>query len=271
MYSRSIPDRAKPAITASQTARATATTVNRVVHLTAGDPRFRDDRGSADPRVTAALAAFAAGAGTEQAALMALATARLLVPVVAVLADDLDEGKDAVPAGGEKASEMAMPVIVGRDGRPALPAFTGLETLHRWRPGARPVPVPARSVWQSAAGDGGAVVLDIAGPVPLTVEGSRLAALAAGAQVPAMHDDPDVWQLAAVAAAQFAPGIRVKLTAPEPGLDLTLELAPPADAAGPVPNGVADRIAAALTSLLADRVRIGIAVVCRPGRGGATS
>ena len=38
-------------------------------------------------QVTAALAAYQAGQGSEQAALTALAGARLLVPVVAVLAD----------------------------------------------------------------------------------------------------------------------------------------------------------------------------------------
>ncbi len=243
-----------------------------MAHLTAGGERFRDDRGGADPRVTAALAAFAAGTGTEQAALTALAEARLLVPVVAALADDLDEGSDPVPvAGGEKASDMAMPVIVGRDGRPALPAFTCLEALRRWRPGARPVPVPADGVWQSAAAEFRAVIIDIAGPVPLAVEGARLAALASGAQVPAMYDDPDVWRLAAGAAAQVAPGIRVRLTAPEHGLDFTLELAPPQGAAEPVPDHVANRIAEALTGLLAGRARSGIAVVCQPGGAGATT
>ena len=184
-----------------------AATVSRVVHLAAGDERFRDDLGGADPRVTAALAAFAAQAGTEQAALTALAQARLLVPVVAVLADDLDGGNDRGPvAGGEKASHMAMPAIVGRDGRRALPAFTCLETLYRWQPGARPVPVPAEGVWQSAVEESSAVMIDIAGPVPLAVEGARLAALAAGAPVPAMHEDPDVWQLAAAAAGPGCPG-----------------------------------------------------------------
>ena len=221
--------------------------------------------------MTAALAAFAAGDGTEQAALTALAEARLLVPVVAVLADDRDEDDNPVPAGGEKASEMAMPAIVGRDGRRALPAFTSLEALHRWQPGARPVPVPAQGVWQSAVRESIAVIIDIAGPVPLAVEGARLAALASGADIPALHDDPDAWRLAAAAAAQVAPGIRVKLSAPQRGADLTLELAPPDTAAELVPDDVANRIAEALAGLLASRVRSGIAVVRRPGAGPGTT
>jgi len=36
------------------------------------------------------------------------------------------------------------------------------------------------------------VVIDVAGPVPVTVEGARLAALAAGRPVPLPHQDPDV-------------------------------------------------------------------------------
>ena len=61
-------------------------------HLNPGGQQFRGDRGEADPRVTAALAAYQVGQGSEQAALSALAAARLLVPVMAVLADGTDRG-----------------------------------------------------------------------------------------------------------------------------------------------------------------------------------
>ena len=56
-------------------------------HLNPGGQRFRDDDGAADPRVHAALAAYQAGQGSEQDALTAMVAARLLVPVIAVLAD----------------------------------------------------------------------------------------------------------------------------------------------------------------------------------------
>ena len=233
-----------------------------MAELTAGDERYRDDHGDADPAVAAALAAYAAGTGGEHAALVALAGSRLLVPVVAVLADELtgpaDEltgspvsGRDparparsthesfgprGLPVQGEKASEMALPSIIGRDGRPALPAFTCLDAVRRWRPAARPVPVPALGVWQSAVQESSAVVIDIAGPVPLAIEGARLAAMAAGAQPPAMHEDPDVWQQVAAAAAEIAPGIRVRLSPAPDGLDFTIELAPPAALPGRFPS-----------------------------------
>ena len=158
-----------------------------------GDP---GDHGDADPVVAAALAAFAAGQESEHAALTALAGARLLVPVVAVLAelaDDEQAGEVAGPeqartlgdheqagaaAGGgagnrrrhprrEKVSEMALPTLVGKDGRHAVLAFTCLDALTRWRADARPVPVPASRVWLAARHEAGAAVIDVAGPVPL--------------------------------------------------------------------------------------------------------
>ena len=58
-----------------------------VLGISGGDPSFRDDDGSAEPGVTAVLEAFAAGQGTEQDVLTALAGSRLLVPVLAVLPD----------------------------------------------------------------------------------------------------------------------------------------------------------------------------------------
>jgi hypothetical protein len=257
-----------------------------MVELTAGDERFRNDHGDADQAVAAALAAYASGTGTEHAALTALADARLLVPVVAVLAGDLAEGAGPDAPGreragraarggrvpgpmagfdGEKPTEMAMPAIVGRDGRPALPAFTSLDALRRWQSDARPLPVPASGVWQSAVQESCAVIIDIAGPVPLAVEGARLSALADGARVPGLHEDPDVWQLVAAAAAEIAPGIRVRLSPPLPATDMTLELAPPEGAAGQVPEDVAVRIADAVTTRLAGRAPAGIAVLRRPG------
>ena len=250
-----------------------------MAELTAGDARYRNDHGDADPAVAAALAAYAAGTGGEHAVLVALASSRLLVPVVAVLADEqtgpADEqagppdeqttlGPRGLPVHGEKASEIALPSITGRDGRPALPAFTCLDAVRRWRPAARPVPVPALGVWQSAVHESSAVVIDIAGPVPLAIEGARLAAMAAGAQVPAMHEDPDVWQQVAAAASEVAPGIRVRLSPAPEGMDFTLELAPPAGATRPVPPHAASQIADGAMARLAGRVRAGIAVIVQP-------
>ena len=181
--------------------------------LNAAESQFSGDDGAADPAVLAALAAYAAGQGGEHAALNALAGSRLLVPVVAVLTEeasgDTEAAEDSETEGAgagagrglrrEKSTEMALPTLIGQDGRAAVLAFTSLDALTRWRPDARPVAVPAARAWQAGAEEASAVVIDVAGPVPVTVEGARLAALAAGRPAPLPHQDPDV--LAALHAA----------------------------------------------------------------------
>nr|BFE81247.1 hypothetical protein GCM10020093_038480 [Planobispora longispora] len=73
-------------------------------------------------------------------------------------------------------------------------AFTGAETLARWRPDARPIQATVPQVCQAAAHENAAaVVIDVAGPAPFVIEGGVLAAFAAvesgtvdqlGAEVP---------------------------------------------------------------------------------------
>jgi SseB protein N-terminal domain len=179
-----------------------------VAGLNTGGPRFAGDDGAADPRIAAILAAYGAGQESEPAVLTALAGSRLLVPLVEAPAEAtrVTETAGATGATGacatgaahddgcdhRAARELAFPTLIGRDGRPALLAFTSLAALMSWRPEARPVPTPAEQVWGTAVGDSCAVVIDVAGPVPIAVDGARLAALAAGAPPPAPQDDPDL-------------------------------------------------------------------------------
>jgi SseB protein N-terminal domain len=246
-------------------------------HLNPGGQQFRGDRGEADPRVAAALAAYQAGQGSEQAALGALTAARLLVPVIAEPSHKEpshkepshkepshkepshkeQSGKDQ----GDKESVMVLPTLIGRDGRAAILAFTGLDALARWRPDARPVPAGADRVWRAAVADGCAVVIDVAGPVPLAVEGARLAALAAGQPVPPPHEDPDVRaevQAAvaaepAIAGFSLAPGHRDAAD-----LAITLHLAPRKDAGR---GEAVNRAAAGIATRLGARLRRGIEIV----------
>jgi hypothetical protein len=154
------------------------------------------DTGEADPAVTEALDAYARGTGSEHDALTAIAGTRLLVPVVAVLAETTE-------AGTEKESDMALPTLIGQDGRKAVIAFTGTATLGRWRADARPVPVPAPRVCEAALAEADALVIDVAGPVPLVLEGARLRALAASQLPPAPHEDPDVRSAVAAITPRF--------------------------------------------------------------------
>ena len=222
-------------------------------HLNPGGQQFRDDDGAADPHVTAALAAYYAGQGSEQDALTALAAARLLVPVVAVLAD-------GSAADGDKNSEMVLPTLIGQDGRPAVLAFTGLDALARWRPNARPVPAESDRVWRAAVADGCAVVIDVAGPVPVAVEGTRLAALAAGQPVPAAYEDGDVRAEieAAVAAEPVVAGVSM---APSRQVDLAVRLHLSADSwAGGDWQPAVNHVAQSIAARLAGRLRRGIEI-----------
>ena len=244
-----------------------------------GDP---DDRGDADPVVVAALTAFAAGQESEHAALTALATARLLVPVVAVLAGEADSGQAGAvtgsgqagvcPAGAvapdstasrrrlrrEKVSEMALPTLVGKDGRHAVLAFTCLDALARWRPDARPVPVPASRVWLAARHEAGAAVIDVAGPVPVVVDGVRLTALAAGRPVPLPQDDPDVCAAAQEAFAREPAITSARLAEPGAGGDVGVQVTLAAGA-GPVQAGDAiQRAVASFVAATGGRFRRGV-------------
>jgi hypothetical protein len=209
-------------------------------HLNPGGQQFRDDNGAVNPRVAQALAAYVAGEGSEQAALVALSAARLLVPA---------------SAQGDKYSEMVLPTLIGRDGRPAVLAFTCLDTLVRWRSNARPVPAEADRVWRAAVADGCAVVIDVAGPVPLAVEGARLEALAAGRPVPPPHEDPDVRAEveAAVAAEPAIAGFSLAASSAD-GTDLAIRLSLAVRDWEPV----VDRAASSIAARLGGRLRRGI-------------
>jgi hypothetical protein len=230
------------------------------------------DTGEADPAVARALDAYARGAGSEHDALTAVAASRLLVPVVAIPEEGsgelpLGEGTsgtvdrpDVQPGGSggqggwgagaphargpspRTSTDMALPTLIGNDGRKAIIAFTGTPALRLWREDARPVPVSAQLLWQAAAQEeAAAVVIDVAGPVPFVVEGARLAALAAGEQPPPPHLDPDVRAEVAAVTSGFAlgPGER--------GTDLLITLhTADADAARQAGEEIAMRLAGRL-------------------------
>jgi SseB protein N-terminal domain len=219
---------------------------------------YPGDDGSPDPQVSAALDAYAAGRGSEYAALTALAGCRLLVPVVAVLT----EAEQGGPRGlrRDKSSEMALPTLIGADGRAALPAFTCMDSLARWRPDARPVPVAAAQVWQTGAHEASAVVVDVAGPVPFAVDGARLAALAEGRPAPVPHEDPDVVALVRALAAAEPAIAGFGLQSGRHGTDLTVCLVPGPSVTQAQMREAVERVSAGVMAGADGRVRRGIEV-----------
>lgn len=140
------------------------------------NPGFAADDGSADPRLTEALTAWAQDSACEPELLAALTPSRLLVPIVAVL-DEVETGEDGLRR--EKSSDMAVPVIETPDGRRALPAFTSTAAMVRWRPDARPAPVVAPQAALVAFSErADTLLIDPAGPVAYRLAGARLRAVA---------------------------------------------------------------------------------------------
>jgi hypothetical protein len=254
-----------------------------VLGITGPDPAFRDDDGGADTGVAESLRAFAVGQGSEQEALTILAQSRLLVPVVAVLAVQIEQGQneqgqrgqpDGRPSAqpgtgraGEKATDMAMPTLIGLDGRRAIPAFTSVDSMHAWQPDARPVPAPASRVWHAATADSCAVVIDVAGPVPIAVEGARLAALARGEAAPAPCADSDVHEVVSdILAGQLAvAGFELRPGGADRDLVIALTLSD--EGARHEVTELAAEVGGAVMERLGARLRRGVAIWL--GRAGA--
>ena len=142
---------------------------------------YPDDDGTTDETLAAALAAYGedpTASGTYAAALAALTRARVLVPVVAVLGE---VEVDAAGLAHDKSSDMAAVLLTGADGRLALLGFTSTVSMSAWDAQARPVPVPAQVAAATAVQEGAAaLLLDVAGPVRMVVEGEDLQGVAAG-------------------------------------------------------------------------------------------
>jgi hypothetical protein len=242
-------------------------------------PRYPQDDGRADPRAAAALYAYAQGRAGEHEVLAALAEARLLIPVVAVPtgpgpgpdtsadadADADHHGGSGLDTGSEtqhsetQHSDMALPTLIGQDGRRGVLGFTSIETLCRWRRDARPVAVHARDACRAVLDENAdALVVDVAGPVPFAVEGNRLYTFAEGRPVPRPFEDPD---LLAVIEAAFAMETEVTGVKVGPGagaeLSVRFSLATGADERTTVQR-VADRLAGELRGRIVGGVEVGV-------------
>ncbi|MDS1269420.1 SseB family protein [Lipingzhangella sp. LS1_29] len=159
-----------------------------------GAQRFTDDRGDADPQLRDALQAYTRGQASQRRVLTALGSARLLVPVVTTSEGSSATATDPTQHGDSgHGSSVAVPILVGNDGRRGMLAFTCVDSMRQWRPGARPVPVSVGEACQAACDEGAdALVLDMAGPVPYTVEGYFLSVLAEQGTVPEPKSDTRV-------------------------------------------------------------------------------
>lgn len=215
---------------------------------------FADDDGETPAALSAAVAAVrecavvlrSSGAEADIAALananadvvIALATSRVLIPLIAEAGDTglTPEGKIV-----EKSQELSIVTLAGPDGRHVMPVFTSTAAMQAWDPTARPIPVPGPQAALAAAQERTDLIIVDPGSQSqeFGVRRTQLEAMATGERVlPA-------WADAAVIdafrdAAQDQPAVEgitllpadpeARLRAPE--VDVVLHLAPGLDEAG---------------------------------------
>lgn len=141
---------------------------------------FSGDDGSVEPRLAAALERYAGEGSTAalESVVAALAEARVLVPILA----ELDvKGAGEHGQSVDKEASAGVVALQAPDGRTALPVFSSVAAMARWRKDARPVPTHASRAALSAVAESWALlVLDPGGPTTVLVPRPAVWALAQG-------------------------------------------------------------------------------------------
>jgi hypothetical protein len=211
------------------------------------EPEFAGDDGTVQGPLAAVLAAYDDGRASVRDVAQVLATARLMTPVVAVL-DEAGESPDGLSQ--EKSSHMASVSLVAADGRRGLLAFSSVQSMNAWDPAARGIPALGSTVAAGAVEEhADALLLDIAGPVRVAVEGAVLRALAVGGPLPLPYADPSVHSAVVEALAEIEglAGLVLEAPAPDddPAPDLVVVVAPvPGTDASDLARAVAERLVA---------------------------
>jgi hypothetical protein len=115
-----------------------------------------DDDGSVPVALAFALEQFRAGEIGEARVVDVIRDSRLLIPLVAQLAE-AGIGEHGLTA--DKSAELAIVTVAGPDGRNVMPVFSSVDAMQRWNPLARPVPADAARVALAAASEGTELVV----------------------------------------------------------------------------------------------------------------
>lgn len=190
---------------------------------------FAGDTGEPDAALAAAATGHAEGRVPLAQVVAALAAARLMVAVVATEEETAVDPGTGLPV--DSRADMALVTLTGKDGRRALPVFSGTAALAAWDGAARPVPVEAARAAQACVAEGcDLLLLDPAGPATVLVPRPAVWAVGQGRAWLPSPDDPEVAAAVRAAlagirrlrAAELLPGrgaeLRVRLLV-EPGLD----------------------------------------------------
>jgi hypothetical protein len=152
-------------------------------HLRSIQPtsQFAGDDGTADPELVRRLEGHRDGRVPLRDVVARLAATRVLVPVLAELGAAETVVRDRQELHVDKEASAGVVALQAPDGRQALPVFTSVDAMQRWRPDARPVPVEApRAALSAVSEDWSLLVVDPAGPVTVLVPRPAVWALAQG-------------------------------------------------------------------------------------------
>lgn len=142
--------------------------------------RFTGDDGAPDP-ITRAVVAGVYDHTSYIRALVALCTTRFLMPIVAT-------GDETPHQDPDRHAEMAA-VTLTQEGTTHLLAFTGLDSMKQWREDARPVLCLLNELAASVPQAGAtSLLIDVAGPAPIVIEGEPLRYFADGFSVVEFED-----------------------------------------------------------------------------------
>lgn len=171
-----------------------------------GNPlhNFASDDGLADAGYREALEKLIVGTGSEADVVASLATARVFVPIVAVLGEET-ESEHGLTA--DKQADMALVSLTAPDGRKALPVFTSVAALENWHADARPVAVyTARAALSAVSEDAQMLVIDPGADFTFVVRRPAMWALAQQRDWTPSYADP---ALATAAEAAARPDPRI--------------------------------------------------------------
>ena len=168
---------------------------------------YTGDRGEPDPTVRASLASAQQSLDHYLHAVAELCTSRVLLPIVPVPDPD---GSRLAGVGriepehperedpAEVHAELVAVTLTAPDGRIGLPVFTGADAFAAWQPDARPLPCRLDEAAANALDQGAtALLIDIAGPHALVIEGELLAELAQSRRLVRLDDGGWGWLFAA--------------------------------------------------------------------------
>lgn len=202
---------------------------------TAASHLVRSERAAHAERAAQADANSDSLARAHREALLTLSRCRVLIPLLAE-AGEMGVTPEGKPV--DKTQELSIVTLAAPDGRRVMPVFSSIDTLRRWRPTARPIPVPMPQAALAAAQEqSDLIIVDPGSPeYELGVRRTQLEDVALGRAVHLPWEDSSV--TAAFASAfnedPRVRGITLAAGDPEarlltPEVDVVIELVPGLD------------------------------------------